>query len=159
MFGFLEDGLSQNKNGIGLGLVISENIVNQFGGEITFDSEVDKGSTFSFTIKLQDPADTKERMVSQDYKHDCKDLHFEWTPSKISQTSQDESCLLKYTLDLDKSPILQLSEIIEESSLANIKPDAKTWHEIPTLDLAPSPFSKVAKIKKILIVDDQYFNI
>ena len=41
-----------NTNGIGLGLVISENIVEKFGGKIDFTSVPDEGSTFTFTFKL-----------------------------------------------------------------------------------------------------------
>ena len=75
MFGFLEDSQNLNKNGIGLGLVISDNIVNQYGGKITFESEIEKGSTFSFTIKLpnaddeNDEDDSDEASV-QEYQHD-----------------------------------------------------------------------------------------
>ena len=43
-----------NRNGIGLGLVISENIVNMFDGCIDFESIPDEGSTFMFTFKLTD---------------------------------------------------------------------------------------------------------
>ena len=43
-----------NTSGIGLGLVISENIVNMFDGIIDFDSVPDEGSTFTFTFKLVD---------------------------------------------------------------------------------------------------------
>jgi len=42
-----------NTNGIGLGLVISENIVKQFGGCINVDSTFGKGSTFTFTIDIE----------------------------------------------------------------------------------------------------------
>ena len=41
-----------NTNGIGLGLVISDQIVNKFDGKITFVSEPEEGSTFTFTFKL-----------------------------------------------------------------------------------------------------------
>ena len=41
-----------NTNGIGLGLVISKNIVTQFNGVIDFNSIPDVGSTFTFTIQL-----------------------------------------------------------------------------------------------------------
>jgi signal transduction histidine kinase len=43
-----------NINGIGLGLVISENIVSQFDGEITFESEPKVGSTFTFMFLLSE---------------------------------------------------------------------------------------------------------
>jgi nitrogen-specific signal transduction histidine kinase len=35
-----------NRNGVGLGLVIADNIVNQFNGKITFESTPKKGSNF-----------------------------------------------------------------------------------------------------------------
>jgi len=41
-----------NTNGIGLGLVISEQIVKQYDGNIKFSSVPGEGSTFSFTFKL-----------------------------------------------------------------------------------------------------------
>ena len=52
LFGFVKDTAQMNTNGIGLGLVISENIVNIFEGAIDFDSIPDEGSTFTFTFKL-----------------------------------------------------------------------------------------------------------
>ena len=52
LFGFVKDTASMNTNGIGLGLVISENIVNMFDGVIDFHSIPDEGSTFIFTFKL-----------------------------------------------------------------------------------------------------------
>ena len=42
-----------NINGIGLGLVISKLIVENFDGNIWFKSKWNKGSTFFFTIQLQ----------------------------------------------------------------------------------------------------------
>ena len=41
-----------NTNGIGLGLVICENIVNMFDGYINFESVPKQGSTFTFAFKL-----------------------------------------------------------------------------------------------------------
>lgn len=41
---------TMNTNGSGLGLYIVHNIVEQHGGTITFDSEVDKGTTFRVRI-------------------------------------------------------------------------------------------------------------
>jgi two-component system sensor histidine kinase BarA len=39
LFGFVQDAKQMNKNGIGLGLVIADNIVSQFNGQIDFESE------------------------------------------------------------------------------------------------------------------------
>ena len=41
-----------NQNGIGLGLVISEQIVSLFHGEITFESKPNVGSTFKFIFLI-----------------------------------------------------------------------------------------------------------
>ena len=43
-----------NKKGIGLGLAISKKIVEQFGGKINVKSQLQQGSTFSFSMKLED---------------------------------------------------------------------------------------------------------
>ena len=43
-----------NTNGIGIGLVIANQIVRQFDGTINFTSVEGKGSSFVFSIKLED---------------------------------------------------------------------------------------------------------
>jgi len=43
-----------NKKGIGLGLAISKKIVEQFGGKINVKSQLQQGSTFSFSMKFED---------------------------------------------------------------------------------------------------------
>jgi len=43
-----------NKKGIGLGLAISKKIVEPFGGKINVKSQLQQGSTFSFSMKLED---------------------------------------------------------------------------------------------------------
>ena len=53
LFGFIQDSKQMNKNGIGLGLVIADNLVSQFNGKIQFESEPGNGSTFQCTFKLQ----------------------------------------------------------------------------------------------------------
>lgn len=54
LFGFVKDSGLKNTSGIGLGLVIPENIVNMFEGKIDYHSVPDVGSTFTFTFKLND---------------------------------------------------------------------------------------------------------
>ena len=60
LFGFLKDTCQLNKNGVGLGLVISKQIVEKFEGEIFLSSEYGKGSTFTFIILLEDIEESPE---------------------------------------------------------------------------------------------------
>jgi len=48
-----ESGTSRRYGGTGLGLVISKNIIELMGGNIELESEVGKGSSFSFTFKAK----------------------------------------------------------------------------------------------------------
>ena len=43
-----------NTSGIGLGLVISKQIVTEFGGSIGVESEVGVGTTFTFTFNIEE---------------------------------------------------------------------------------------------------------
>jgi signal transduction histidine kinase/ActR/RegA family two-component response regulator len=49
----LEENWTRNYGGTGLGLAISSRIVEMMGGKIRVDSSPGKGSTFTFTVKLQ----------------------------------------------------------------------------------------------------------
>ena len=40
LFGFLNETEKQNTNGIGLGLMISNKLVREFGGEFTVNSDI-----------------------------------------------------------------------------------------------------------------------
>ena len=54
LFGCITDEKNQiNTKGIGLGLVISQMIVENFGGAIEFESTYGVGSTFKFSFVLE----------------------------------------------------------------------------------------------------------
>lgn len=46
---------SMEREGTGLGLTIVKDLVNRFGGQLTVQSEVDKGSQFKITFPLENP--------------------------------------------------------------------------------------------------------
>lgn len=68
MFGKLQYTSKQNQQGIGLGLNVCKRIVNEYNGEMSVQSDIGKGSKFSFgfqvkefTLKAsQDGADIQE---------------------------------------------------------------------------------------------------
>jgi signal transduction histidine kinase len=54
MFGKLQRTSSENTHGVGLGLSICKQIVENFDGKIWVESEFGYGSKFTFTMKAKD---------------------------------------------------------------------------------------------------------
>ena len=65
----LDQSITRKYEGLGLGLSIASGLVKQLGGSIDFDSEIDKGTIFTFTIPVkydQQVVFKAERAVSMD---------------------------------------------------------------------------------------------
>jgi len=58
-----ESNTTRRFGGTGLGLSISKSIVDMMSGEIWVESELEKGSTFSFTVKLKRGEDKKRGLL------------------------------------------------------------------------------------------------
>ena len=48
-----DNTITKQKGGTGLGLAISKRIIEMHGGQIRLDSEVGKGSTFTFIVPVR----------------------------------------------------------------------------------------------------------
>jgi CheY-like chemotaxis protein len=59
-----EAGISRKYGGTGLGLVISKNIVEMMGGGMWVESELGKGSTFSFTVCLARGQEKQKKLLA-----------------------------------------------------------------------------------------------
>ena len=70
LFGYIQDSKQKNIHGIGLGLKISKKIIEQFDGEVGLTSELDKGSTFKFVLKLFNCEESTNRTISLNIKDD-----------------------------------------------------------------------------------------
>jgi signal transduction histidine kinase/CheY-like chemotaxis protein len=60
-----ESSTTRKFGGTGLGLSISKSIVEMMGGRIWIDSEINKGSTFTFTIQAKRGKDLEQGLLTQ----------------------------------------------------------------------------------------------
>ena len=65
-FSQADNSITRRYGGTGLGLAISKKIAEQMGGRLWFESEINKGSTFYFSLKLDfDPTFTASETMNQ----------------------------------------------------------------------------------------------
>lgn len=115
LFGFLQDSKQLNTRGIGLGLVISDQIVTKFNGRIIFESVPKQGSKFTFSFQLE--KSTNGQKQNEDGKSkfqlDAHEFYNEWVPDKKINVEFDglEDIIPILTLDPEENQEVDLSQI------------------------------------------------
>ena len=135
MFSSLKDHRQMNTNGVGLGLYISKNIVEQFGGSICVQSELGSGSSFFFSFNIEG-AVVEETVVRR--------------PISIrSGVASDFNNQRLDTQSLDLS--LEQIDVRTLGVLQNADFRAQPRH--------PSNQIQRPNLKRIMVVDDEAFNV
>ena len=135
-FGKLESHNHLNPNGIGLGLKICKQIAQKLGGNIEVESQVNKGTTFTFSFKNLDDSlhflkIIEEKVEKEDNKNELIQINDNESP--LQENNND---LLYYKTNEKKN-----KEIIFLKEVKIVEED-KTYNK------------NMCRCSKLLIVDD-----
>lgn len=114
-FNKLEPDKSKLYRGTGLGLTITRNIVNKLGGNILLNSEINKGSTFYFTLPLETTAENEIEETNKTSQK--KSSHWK---GKTILIAEDEESNYKYLEMLLKNKGLNLLHAIDGKETVEI---------------------------------------
>ena len=156
MFNLVNNTQQLNTNGIGLGLTVCSEIVKKFGGTINFTSEINIGSTFTFSFKLRG---ANEEEVLGVQRMNEKKMYFQW-----NNTTNVDGLKYLFNLNLDRNihiPRQPSSNQIDSRSLHQ-SPKAYRYTarglQLPgdfgaTYALSPLPFQRY-----VLVLNTVYYN-
>ena len=155
LFGFLETTKELNTKGIGLGLYISKEIVQQFGGDIDFVSELGIGTSFTLVLALEQVthevyqvARNRNPIFKKYPKIEIKRYLKAEEEENLTHESNFELFPIKFFESVNPQPYMDSKE--RQSSLF---PSFE-----PILNIRPREPPMMPN-KRLLIVDDEPYNI
>jgi CheY-like chemotaxis protein/anti-sigma regulatory factor (Ser/Thr protein kinase) len=104
-----ETSTARKFGGTGLGLSISKNIVEMMGGDIWVESELGKGSTFTFTVRAGRGTKEKHALMDPDINSDMQEKPEE-TQSNTSINFEGNRILLVEDMEINREIVLAMLE-------------------------------------------------
>ncbi len=142
-FNKLEPDKSKLYRGTGLGLTITRNIVNKLGGDIMLNSEINKGSTFYFTLPLEIIAVSE----MEKFNKTIQKRQYNWK-GKTLLIAEDEESNYKYLEMLLKNKGLNLLHAIDGKETVEIFNSRKDI-DLILMDIKMPVLSGIEAIKLI----------
>lgn len=137
----LQDAYYRPTNGTGLGLVISQQLIQLHGGELTCKSEKDKGSTFNVTCRIRVPSEAEAP---------AGDLRGDRLPERPSSSSQ---ALLSSNSGTASSAAAAAAAVPPKFAAlsGDTKPQTASSHLTAVPESTPAPGLSPAESMRILV--------
>ncbi len=96
---FYEAEKGKGKNGVGMGLHIVQTLIKEMGGKIAVESQVGKGSKFSFCLKMAEPGASTEEVKEVLPDQPDREVDLSGISILVAEDDEDNRVLMAQLLD------------------------------------------------------------